>query len=134
MKSVIAILATTLFILSPVPFLQAQGTPKPGAGKKGAAPAGAVKRTDVYHVHFTKACAAVWSQRPAPVRPGCWEYNGPHSGSSPWRAGLRALWQFHRAPVRVSFRCALFGCDQRRAGGDGVRGDDEAGGTAPGMK
>jgi hypothetical protein len=55
MKSVLAILATTLLILSTIPFVQAQGTPKTAAGEKSAAPAGAGKRTDVYHVHFTKA-------------------------------------------------------------------------------
>ncbi len=55
MKSITAILATTFLLLSPVPFLQAQGTPKPAATQKTAAPAGAGKRTDVYHVHFTKA-------------------------------------------------------------------------------
>ncbi|PYJ23823.1 MAG: hypothetical protein DME92_00195, partial [Verrucomicrobia bacterium] len=54
MKSVIAILATTLLILSPGSFVQAQ-SPKPAATGKGAAPAGAGKRTVVYHVHFTKA-------------------------------------------------------------------------------
>jgi hypothetical protein len=54
MKSVLAILATTLLILSPVLLVEAQ-TPKPAAASKGAAPAGAGKRTDVYHVHFTKA-------------------------------------------------------------------------------
>ncbi|PYI40570.1 MAG: hypothetical protein DMF12_12865, partial [Verrucomicrobia bacterium] len=54
MKSVIPILATTLLILSPGTFVQAQSS-TPSAIGKGAAPAGAGKRTDVYHVHFTKA-------------------------------------------------------------------------------
>src|SRR5216117_2111172 len=54
MKSIVAILATTLLMLSPVPFVQAQSS-TPAATGKGAAPAGAGKRTDVYHVHFTKA-------------------------------------------------------------------------------
>src|SRR6267142_3200681 len=55
MKSIAAILATTFLLLSPVPFVQAQGTPKPAASENTAAPAGAGKRTDVYHVHFAKA-------------------------------------------------------------------------------
>src|SRR5436305_347891 len=54
MKSIITIIAAALFALSPVTFVQAQGT-KAAAGEKSAAPAGAGKRTDVYHVHFTKA-------------------------------------------------------------------------------
>src|SRR5436189_6246820 len=54
MKSVVSILATTLLMLSPVPFVQAQSS-TPAATGKGAAPAGAGKRTEVYHVHFTKA-------------------------------------------------------------------------------
>jgi hypothetical protein len=54
MKSVAAILAATLVVLSPVAFVQAQ-SPKPAATGKTAAPAGAGKRTDVYHVHITKA-------------------------------------------------------------------------------
>jgi len=54
MKSIVTIIAAALFALSPVTFVQAQGT-KAAAGEKSAAPAGAGKRTDVYHVHFTKA-------------------------------------------------------------------------------
>jgi len=54
MKSVTPVLAIAFLILSPVTFIQAQ-TPKPAAGQKGASPAGASKRTDVYHVHLTKA-------------------------------------------------------------------------------
>jgi hypothetical protein len=76
MKSVIAILATALLILSPVPFVQAQ-TPTPAAaGKTGAAaPAGAGKRTDVYHVHFAKAALGKaaqlgdWLKTPDPKAP-----------------------------------------------------------------
>jgi hypothetical protein len=76
MKSVIAILATALLILSPVPFVQAQ-TPTPAAaGKTGAAaPAGAGKRTDVYHVHFAKATLGKaaqlgdWLKTPDPKAP-----------------------------------------------------------------
>jgi hypothetical protein len=54
MKSFVAILATTFLMLSAAPFIQAQSS-TPAATGKGAAPAGAGKRTDVYHVHFTKA-------------------------------------------------------------------------------
>ncbi len=55
MKSISTIVAITLFGLLPVAFVHGQGSPKPAAGEKSAAPAGAGKRTDVYHVHFTKA-------------------------------------------------------------------------------
>src|SRR4029450_13721449 len=54
MKSIVTIIAAAFFALSPVTFVQAQGTPKAAAGEKRAAPAGAGKRTDVYHVHCTK--------------------------------------------------------------------------------
>src|SRR6266498_1963034 len=53
MKSITAILATTFLLLSPVAFDQAQGTPTLAASQTTTAPAGAGKRTDVYHVHFT---------------------------------------------------------------------------------
>ena len=75
MKSITAILATTFLLLSPVPFVQAQGTPKPAATEKTAAPAGAGKRTDVYHVHFTKAALGKaaqlgdWLKTPDPKAP-----------------------------------------------------------------
>jgi heme-degrading monooxygenase HmoA len=55
MKSRTIILAITLCGLLSVQFAQAQGTPKSPAGEKNVAPAGAGKRTDVYHVHITKA-------------------------------------------------------------------------------
>src|SRR6266513_2108772 len=55
MKSISTIVAITLFSLLPVAFVHGQGSPKPAAGEKSAAPAGAGKRTDVYHVHFAKA-------------------------------------------------------------------------------
>ena len=55
MKSITTTVAITLFSLLPVAFVHGQGSPKPAAGEKSAAPAGAGKRTDVYHVHFTKA-------------------------------------------------------------------------------
>ena len=75
MKSITPILAITLLILSPVPFVQAQGTPKAAATEKTAAPAGAGKRTDVYHVHFTKAALGKaaqlgdWLKTPDPKAP-----------------------------------------------------------------
>src|SRR6201997_4414461 len=53
MKSTTTIVAIALFGLLPVAFVHGQGSPKAAAG--GAATAGAGKRTDVYHVHFTKA-------------------------------------------------------------------------------
>ena len=76
MKSITAILATTFLLLSPVPFVQAQ-SPKPAATEKSAAaaPAGAGKRTDVYHVHFTKAALGKaaqlgdWLKTPDPKAP-----------------------------------------------------------------
>ncbi len=69
MKSITAILATTFLLVSPVPFVQAQGTPKPAATEKSAAPAG------VYHVHFTKAALGKaaqlgdWLKTPDPKAP-----------------------------------------------------------------
>jgi len=53
MKTLTTILAITLFNLLPLTFVHAQGTTK--STEKSAAPAGAGKRTDVYHVHFAKA-------------------------------------------------------------------------------
>jgi len=50
MKSITHILAITFFSLLPVT-LHAQGTPK----ENTAGPAEAGKRTDLEHVHFTKA-------------------------------------------------------------------------------
>src|SRR5437867_4669289 len=55
MKSITTIIAISLFSLLPVTFVQGQGSPKSAASEKRPAPAGAGKRTDVYHVHFTKA-------------------------------------------------------------------------------
>src|ERR1043166_1515846 len=55
MKSIITIVTISLFGLLPVAFVHGQGSPKPAPGEKSAAPAGSGKRTDVYHVHFTKA-------------------------------------------------------------------------------
>jgi|SRR5436190_9849734 len=73
MKSITPILAITLLILSPVPFVQAQSTP--AANEKTTVPAGAGKRTDVYHVHFTKAALGKaaqlgdWLKTPDPRAP-----------------------------------------------------------------
>jgi hypothetical protein len=50
MKSLTTILTITMFALLPVTVVQAQGTAKPDQKIAGAG-----KRTDVYHVHFTKA-------------------------------------------------------------------------------
>jgi len=55
MKSIISIITITLFGLSSVAYVHGQASPKPAAGEKSAAVAGAGKRSDVYHVHFTKA-------------------------------------------------------------------------------
>src|SRR5438128_12700071 len=75
MKSVTPVLAITLFSLLPATLIRAQGTPKPSASEKAAAPAGAGKRTDVYHVHFTKAALGKaaqlgdWLKTPDPKAP-----------------------------------------------------------------
>src|SRR6266700_5442385 len=53
MKSLTTIIAVILISLLPLTGVHAQGTTK--SSEKSAAPAGAGKRTDVYHVHFTKA-------------------------------------------------------------------------------
>ena len=50
MKSIITIVAITLFGFLPVTFVHGQTSPKAAAGEKQAATAGAGKRTDVYHV------------------------------------------------------------------------------------
>ncbi len=55
MKSVTIIVAVTLLSLLPVTLVRAQGTSKTSTAGKSATPAGTSKRTDVYHVHFTKA-------------------------------------------------------------------------------
>ena len=75
MKLITLVLALTALILSPVPLVQAQGAPKAAAGEKSAAPAGAGKRTDVYHVHFAKAALGKavqlgdWLKTPDPNNP-----------------------------------------------------------------
>jgi hypothetical protein len=72
MKPLTTILAITLLALLPVTFVQAQGTSKPAATEKIA---GAGKRTDVYHVHFTKAALGKavqlgdWVKTPNPNDP-----------------------------------------------------------------
>ena len=55
MKSTITIIAIGLSGFLPVTSIHAQTSPKVATGAKQAAPAGAGKRTDVYHVHFAKA-------------------------------------------------------------------------------
>jgi hypothetical protein len=74
MKSIVSITAITLLSLLPVTFVQAQDTPK-AANDKRATIAGAGKRTDVYHVHFTKAALGKavqlgdWLKTPNPNDP-----------------------------------------------------------------
>jgi hypothetical protein len=75
MKSVATIIAITLFGILPVTFVHGQTSPKPAASGKQAAVAGAGKRTDVYHVHFTKAALGKaaqlgdWLKTPDPTNP-----------------------------------------------------------------
>jgi len=75
MKSITPILATTFLLLSTVPFIEAQSAATATASEKTAAPAGAGKRTDVYHVHFTKAALGKaaqlgdWLKTPDPKAP-----------------------------------------------------------------
>lgn len=75
MKSVTIIIAITLLSLLPVKFVHGQGTRKTSPVSKSAAPAGASKRTDVYHVHFTKAALGKatqlgdWLKTPDPSNP-----------------------------------------------------------------
>ena len=75
MKSITIIIAITLFSLLPATFVHGQGSPKAGAGEKSAAVAGAGKRTDVYHVHFTKGALGKavqlgdWLKTPDPSNP-----------------------------------------------------------------
>jgi hypothetical protein len=75
MKSLTSILAITLFNLLPLTVVHAQRTPKSAASEKSAAPAGAGKRTDVYHVHFAKAALGKaaqlgdWLKTPDPKAP-----------------------------------------------------------------
>ena len=55
MKSTITIIAIALSGFLPVTSIHAQTSPKLATGAKQTTPAGAGKRTDVYHVHFAKA-------------------------------------------------------------------------------
>src|SRR5438105_4714198 len=74
MKS-IAIITIALFGLSSVGYVHGQASPKAAAGEKPAAVAGAGKRSDVYHVHFTKAALGKavqlgdWLKTPDPSNP-----------------------------------------------------------------
>ncbi|HTL79203.1 MAG TPA: hypothetical protein VL136_07320 [Candidatus Babeliales bacterium] len=74
MRSVVTIIAITLFGLLPTTFLHGQTSPKAATGKQ-AATAGVGKRTDVYHVHFTKAALGKaaqlgdWLKTPDPSNP-----------------------------------------------------------------
>ena len=73
MKSLTTLLAITLFNLLSIGVVHAQEVPK--SPQKSAAPAGAGKRTDVYHVHFTKAALGKaaqlgdWLKTPNPNEP-----------------------------------------------------------------
>ena len=75
MQSIITIIAITLFGLLPATFVQGQTSPKPAAGGKQAAAAATGKRTEVYHVHFTKAALGKavelgdWLKTPDPHNP-----------------------------------------------------------------
>lgn len=75
MKPNITIVAITLLGLLPTTFVHGQTSPKPVAGDKQAATAGAGKRTDVYHVHFAKAALGKaaqlgdWLKTPDPTNP-----------------------------------------------------------------
>jgi hypothetical protein len=75
MKSITIIIAITLLSLLPATFVHGQGSPKAAASEKSAAVAGAGKRTDVYHVHFTKAALGKavqlgdWLKTPDPSNP-----------------------------------------------------------------
>ena len=75
MKHITTILAIGLYSLFSVTLVPAQGTPKAAAGEKSTAPAGAGKRSDVYHVHFTKAALGKavqlgdWLKTPDPSNP-----------------------------------------------------------------
>jgi hypothetical protein len=74
MKS-ITIIAITLCSLLPATFVHGQGSSKPAAAQKSAAPAPAGKRPDVYHVHFAKAALGKatqlgdWLKTPDPHNP-----------------------------------------------------------------
>jgi hypothetical protein len=75
MKSIISVVAITLFGILPTTFVQGQTSPKPAEGEKQPATAGAGKRTDVYHVHFAKAALGKalqlgdWLKTPNPDNP-----------------------------------------------------------------
>jgi hypothetical protein len=75
MKSTITIVAITLFGISPVAVIDAQTTPKPMASAKQVTTAGSGRRTDVYHVHFTRASLGKaaqlgdWLKTPDPQNP-----------------------------------------------------------------
>jgi len=74
MKSIITITALAFVGLFPVTLVEAQDTPKP-TNEKHSTIAGAGKRTEVYHVHFTKAAPGKavqlgdWLKTPNPNDP-----------------------------------------------------------------
>jgi hypothetical protein len=75
MKTTITIIAIALCGFLPVTFVHGQTSPKAGVSGKQEATAGAGKRTDVYHVHFTKAALGKaaqlgdWLKTPDPHNP-----------------------------------------------------------------
>jgi hypothetical protein len=75
MKSIITVVAVTLLSVSPLTWVHGQTSSTPGEGGKNAAVAGAGKRTDVYHIHFTKAALGKaaqlgdWLKTPDPRNP-----------------------------------------------------------------
>jgi hypothetical protein len=74
MKSIVSITTLTILSLLPATFVRAQDTPKAGSEKHPAI-AGAGERTDVYHLHFTKAALGQaaqlgdWLKTPNPNDP-----------------------------------------------------------------
>jgi hypothetical protein len=75
MKLFVTTIAIALFGVLPITFVHGQTSPKAAANAKQAGTAGASKRTDVYHVHFTKAALGKaaqlgdWLKTPDPSNP-----------------------------------------------------------------
>ena len=75
MKSIVSTLAIALFVLSPLTFVRAQGSPAPAKTEKAVTPSATTARTDVYHVHFAKAALGKagqlgdWFKTPDPKAP-----------------------------------------------------------------
>jgi hypothetical protein len=75
MKSIVTIISIALFGTLPIASVHGQTSPKAATGAKQAATASTGKRTDVYHVHFTKAALGKaaqlgdWLKTPDPSNP-----------------------------------------------------------------